>query len=161
MVLNDASSLTREWIAIDDTALPARFEGLPGVTTVFEQNRGYSGDYWYKAKVGVVSSAELSAIEVRYVVIDVFGNHQRTLSLTRVADIKADSSFVDDGKWRLYSETDASTAFTSIAYIAAVRTRDGRVLKANLPKVLEEIRKISATIEEGQIGREAPPKPGA
>jgi hypothetical protein len=47
------------------------------------------------------------------------------------------------GAWNAYSENEVSEYYASIAFVARVRTKAGRVFEANLTPVLEEARKLS------------------
>jgi hypothetical protein len=155
IVLNKSSSLTREWITINDSRLPIQIDGAQGVTTKYESGR-YRGDYVYSADFAATASEAVRAFEVRFIVLDVFGKHQRTLSAKRLVDIAPSARHVDAFKWNLFSETDASTAFYSVAYIASVRTESGRVLNADDKAVLAEMRKINQALTAEDIAPEKP-----
>lgn len=155
IVLNKESSLTREWIVINDPALPLQIESAQAYPK-FVQERS-RGEYIYTADYVLTTQAVgIKAYEIRFLILDVFGERQRMLSASAVVDVAASGRHSDDGKWRLYSESDASTAFYSIAYIASVRTDSGQILRTNPERVLAEIRKISSAITASDIEREKP-----
>lgn len=109
IVLNRGSSLTREWITIHDTSIPADISGTAGVTTIYDSGERYSsGSYQYSAEYSVISKEALSAVEVRFLIFDIWGNHSRTLSATDIVDMAAGSTKKFDGKWNIYSENEAS-----------------------------------------------------
>lgn len=140
LAVNRGSSLTREWIAIHDSRLPLDLDGTPGVSTVYESSR-LSGDYKYDAKLKVSAYESLRAIEIRFLVFDVWGNHVHSLSMTEVEDIQGTKDF--HGQWNVYSENEVSEHYASIAYVARVRTADGRVAEADPSVIVAEARKLS------------------
>lgn len=154
IALNKTSSLTREWVIVNDPELPLQIES-GSAAPAYVQERG-RGDYRYLADYTVKASEAVTAYEVRFLVLDVFGVRQRLLSVSELTDIAADASHRDTGAWSLYSEADASTAFYSVAYVAAVRTANGQVYRARVPAVLAEIQKISSAIQASDIEREKP-----
>ena len=155
IVLNKESSLTREWIVINDPALPLQIESAQAYPK-FVQERS-RGEYNYTADYVLTTQAVgIKAYEIRFLILDVFGERQRLLSASAVVDVAASGRHSDNGQWNLYSESDASTAFYSIAYIAAVRTDSGLIVRANPERVLAEIRKISSAITASDIQREKP-----
>jgi len=90
-----------------------------------------------------------TAVEIRVHVIDVFGKLIRKLSSSQILDF-ADQKYFD-GKWRLWSENEASEAFASVAYVAQVRTAAGRVYEIDRAAVLEQVRKVSKRITEADL----------
>jgi hypothetical protein len=142
VVLNKESSLSREWVTIHDSSLPADLVGTVGIHTIYEPDR-VRGDYYYQAEYKISARESLSAIEVRFLTFDVWGNPMRPLSATEVFDLKAGDSKEFTPRWNAYSENDVSDFYASIAYIARVRTATGKVLDASVPSVLEEAKKFS------------------
>ena len=86
------SSLHREWIAIHDAAMPVEIEGTPGVDTIYVSEK-YSGSYQYEVKGKIRTNTAVSALELRFLTFDVWGNHFRTLSLEEVRDMKPGDTF--------------------------------------------------------------------
>jgi hypothetical protein len=128
--VNPKSSLEREWITAQDTALPARLEGTIGVRTVYKGGSGYSsGEYQYLASVPVLASDSLAAIEVRFVLCDIWGNFIKTLSETEIEDVAAGTKRTFTPAWRIWDENEVSEHYASLAYIARVQTRQGESLR--------------------------------
>jgi len=145
IILNRESSLEREWITIHDDSIPADLVGTVGVRTIYEEGGRYSsGGYRYTANYTIKAMEALTAFEVRFLLFDIWGNHIRTLSATGIIDLKAGETRSFDAEWILYSENEASEYYASIAYIAQVRTKSGRVIKANPKVVIKEARKFSS-----------------
>lgn len=157
--LNDQSGLKREWFVIRDETAPAVIDGVTGVNVIYKSGDRHSGEYRYRSDYSIKVREPISAYEVRYHVMDVFGRHLKTLSATKVADV---SNFkVDSGEWRIFSENEASEAFVSIAYIAQVRTAAGRVYEIDRAATLDQIRKVSKRMTEADMEpkRDGSPKP--
>ncbi len=144
--LNQDSSLTREWITIHDKAIPADIYRTVGV----EIKYGF-GDHRYWAVGSITAKKALSAIKIRFLTFDIWGDHTGNLSGTEIVDMEAGESIQFDWEWDVYSENEASEYFASIAYIAQVRTKNGRVIKADLKAVLKQARKFSKKFSEGDL----------
>ena len=146
IVLNKDSSLRREWIAVHDN-LPLMIVGTPGVTTV------YQGEYNYAAKATLIANSDqaVTAFEVRFVSIDVFGERMTTLSATEIQDIAAGEKKTFDWKWNAYRESDVARYFASIAFIAKARTADGQVHFASNDVVLDAVRRFAKEATEADL----------
>lgn len=155
VTLNKESSLAREWIIINDPALPLQIESAQANPTYLPDRM--RSEYRYSADYVLTTQAVgIKAYEIRFLILDVFGERQRLLSDSEVIDVAANGRRTNNSQWRLYSGADAATAFYSIAYIAAVRTDSGQILRTNPERVLAEIRKISSAITASDIEREKP-----
>lgn len=154
------SRLEREWIAVHEPSLPATLEGTPGVTTTYVR-REYTGDFRYRADFTVNAKEALRAVQVRFLLFDIWGEHVRTLSFEEVSDIPVSTKRVFEGVWNVFSENDVEKHYASIAYIARVRLADGRVLEAPTAKVVEEARKFSQKFTAEELETKTPaPAPG-
>ncbi len=152
IVLNKESTLEREWITVHDSSLPADISGTVGVKTIYESGERYSsGSYQYSAEYTITTKEAISAIEVRFLTFDIWGDHSRNLSATDIVDIDAKSTRKFDGQWNVYSANEVSEYYASIAYIAQVRTKSGRVIKADPKVILEQARKFSKKFAEGDL----------
>lgn len=141
IIVNKDSTLTREWITMHDPSMPVDLVGTVGVTTKYVRDRLH-GEYQYEAAFSIDATTPVSAIEVRFLTFDVWGQHVRNLVFDEISDIQVGTRDFK-GQWRLYSENDCSRHYASIAYISRVRTRDGRVLEADPAPVVEEARKFA------------------
>ena len=122
IVVAGDSTLRREWIAIHDSSLPVELEGTPGITTAYI-GKEYGGEYRYRTKFKVKSSEPLAAIDVRFLIFDVWGRHIQTLDFGKVADIERDDVKEFTPEWSVYSENEVERHYASIAYIARIRLR--------------------------------------
>lgn len=138
IVLNKSSSLQREWITINDPALPVRLTNPTGVSTIWESGDDYSaGGYKYKATYSILTFEALAALEVRFLTFDIWGKHDKTLSATQIEDIPIGKEHEFTGEWYLGSENEASEFYASIAFIAQLswgalnRPRGGALVPAS------------------------------
>ena len=152
IALNNESTLKREGIAIIDPRLPATLNDSARVFTTYGDRT-----YKYAALVSVTAVEPLTAVEVRFLVFDVFGDRVRVLSMTEVADIPAGMTKKFVPEWNVYSENEAEDHYASIGYVARVRTQAGKVIDADLTPVLAEARRFSRKLTEADLA----PKPAA
>ncbi len=146
---NEESSLTREWVTVHDGSMPADISGTVGVETI-----NFGRDNSYRAEYGVIAKEALSAIEVIFLTFDIWGDYSGAFSATDIVDIEAKTiKKFNDVSWGI-SWKQMTEHYASIAYISKVRTRDGKVIKANPEIVLEQARKFSKKFSEGDLGPE-------
>lgn len=142
--LNKNSSVQREFITIDDDKSPASIANCIGVTTVYKGRTEYAaGGYNYLSKYSIRANEAICAVELRFLVFSIWGEHIRTLSSTHIEDLSAGRVITYDGEWNLFSESEASEHYASIAYLAAIRTSSGRVYKMDTHSIVLEARKFS------------------
>jgi hypothetical protein len=142
IAVNDKSSMQREFIAIHDASLPVDLVGTPGVRTVYA-SEGRTGSYKYNASVNIKPTEALTAIEYRFILFDIWGNHVKSLSATEVEDLPAAQTKGFTPAWNVYSENEVSQHYASIAYVARVRTAAGKVVEADPSAALTEARRFS------------------
>jgi hypothetical protein len=121
-----------------------------GIKTVYV-SRNYTGDYNYSTQFELSTKEAISAVEVRFLVFDIWGQHRRTLVGTEVLDLAAKATKSFNFDWNLFSESEAAQHYASIAYVSRVRTQDGRILSANTKFVLDQARKFSAKFSETDL----------
>lgn len=159
IVLNKESSLEREWVTVNNTGVPAQLVGAVPLTTAYKSE---GSDYRYVAEYQIDAKEPLSAIEVKFLTFDIWGEYQRTLSATDIEDLPAGQTKLT-GQWRTFSENEASEYYASIAYVARVRTKTGRVAVADVAPVIAEAKKFSerfnpAVLEPSPAPSPSPPK---
>lgn len=156
--LNKGSTLRRQWIIVRNASMPADLPTPVGVRAVFEPNR-LSGSYRYEAEYTLDIREPVSAVEVRFLVFDVWGDFMKILIANEITDFPPGATRLLKGIWALPSEADAARVNTSIGYVARVRTKAGRIIEADRAAVLAEARKISRRLSESDI--EPKPDPGS
>lgn len=134
--VNESSSLRREWITVHEDSVPADIVGTTGVKLAF-----ITDEFFYTAAWAIQTKEALTAVEVRFLLFDIWGNHMETLSTTKVTDFNDGGKLEFSGRWR--HGVDAAEFYASIAYVARIRTKDGRVVNGDVRTVLEEARKFS------------------
>jgi hypothetical protein len=75
----------------------------------------------------------------------------KTLSATEILDMPAGTVRSFDGSWNLFSETEASEHYASIAYVAVIRDSFGKVLEADIQPVLAEARRFSERFSDSDL----------
>lgn len=156
--VNAKSTLQREWVAAHQADAPVDLVGTPGITTVYKPGEGYaSGEYQYNVSIPLDVREDLSAIEIRFVLFDIWGRFTKTLSVTEVEDLVARVPRTLSPGWRVFSESEVSEHYASLAYVARARTKAGKVFEADLDQVLAEARKMSDRFEPSWLD----PRPAA
>ena len=145
VVMNEDSSLLRDWVVIHDGRLPLDFQGTPGVRPAYRDR-----NFEYRTTADVLAAEDLTAFDVRFLTFDVFGERQTTLAATEVVDIPAGTARSFEWAWRITRENDATEHFASIAFVARVRTADGQVHRADYDSVLcvAELFALAATMAD-------------
>jgi hypothetical protein len=149
VVLNEKSTLTRMHYVIDVPGIPVRLTEVAGINTAYADRR-YS---WESNKDDLIASEAVTAVEVRFLLIDVFGDRLATLSATEVADIAAGASLYPNWRWnvRFDSEADAKSMHTSFGWVAQVRKADGTVVKANEAQIVQAIKPHLPTVTAADL----------
>lgn len=140
--INKKSTLHREWITIHDRSLPLTIENTIGIKGTFEVKK-YASSAFYETKYKVTATEDISAFEVRFLTFDVWGDHVRTLASTEIVDLNKGANSEFTGKWRELSESRLAEFYASIAYVAQIRTKSGKVLKCDTSIILKEAQKFS------------------
>ena len=96
--INKNSTLRRSWVVLNDPSCPIQLFNA-GINTQYSDS-----NYNYVPTGSVKTSKAITALEIRYLLYDVFGNHMKTLSITEVADVaaKAEVQLKDIGSWRAW-----------------------------------------------------------
>jgi len=158
-VVNKNSSLAREWLTLHDPAMLVDIKDNVGITTVYVGER-IGSHYEYSTSLRVVPTVDLAAIELRFLVFDLWGDHVKTLLMDEVEDMKAGEDHPLTGAWRAWTENEISRHYASIAYVSRVRTKDGRVVGADPTPVIEEARKFSKKFTAADLEPKAEQPPG-
>ena len=148
IILNKGSNLERSVVTIHNATPEVTIEGAAPVRVSYYSSRS---DYYYNANWTINSESHLQAIEMRFLLFDVWNNRTKTLGATEIVDMPAGSKRTFSGRWRIYSENEAAEHYASIAYISMVRGANGAISTANLECVLEEARKIHQAFEQEQL----------
>ena len=154
IVVNDDSTLRREWVAVHDSNMPVAFVETPGVTTIFERD-DYGGDYWYSARYKLEVKQPLVAVSVNFILFDVWGERTKVLDATDIEDMEV-GFFPKDAKWRAYSENEISEYYASVAYVARARGVDGQIYFTDTDAVLAVAQKYMSDFTEEMLEEDPP-----
>ncbi|NQW47973.1 MAG: hypothetical protein HQ464_09420 [Planctomycetes bacterium] len=154
--MDTRSSLSLEWIVVDDPRLPVAFSSVCGVRAI----KDLSPDrYWYNVKFAVTVIGEaVSAVNLRFLTFDVWGCHVRTLGYTEVSDRRRNETWTDELTWYLGTETEAEQHLASLGYVARVRTREGLIVNADNAFIIREAQRFSEKFTEADLEPKAPEK---
>lgn len=141
--VNEGSSLSREWVIVNDERLPVALANFEAETRIDDRNWIFDIDY------GIRVSEPIIAIEVRFIPFDIWGEDLRTLSATDIQDLEAGEHNLS-GEWRI-SESDAVQHFAMLGYVAQVKLESGAVLRADVDAVVEEARLFSEDFSSGDL----------
>lgn len=155
ITLNKGSTLQREWITVRDSLMPLDFVESNGLTTRHE-----NGNYRYAAKYKLRARDSVTAFEVRCSLFDVWGSPIETVTHTAVEDLAAGQTKQYAPEWNLYSETEALAYYASLCFVARVRTKQGRVVAANMDPILLEAEKFSSRFTPANLEPAAIPPSG-
>ncbi|MBZ5685449.1 MAG: hypothetical protein LAP86_10460 [Acidobacteriia bacterium] len=135
--MNQDSSLKRTWFVVDDPNAPARLERA-GVFPRLDEKEGVH----YFVPVATVSPKQaISAVEVRYMLFDVWGDRIRTLSVTRLVDSATHIEVRESNRFPAL-ESEAGQLVMLVAFVAHVRTADGRTWAFDPPGMVRQIRDL-------------------
>ncbi len=142
--VNANSTLRREWVAVHDDRLPVDIVGTPGVTTTVNEGRGSregrgSHLFEYRAEYTISVSEPVAAVEVKFILFDVWGIRTKTLSATVVEDFGEGEHNLNEA-WRVFPDNEVIEHYASIGYISAVRTKAGAIFTADTAAVVDVAR---------------------
>jgi hypothetical protein len=144
-VFNTNSSLKRQWITIHSDIMPIKINDTIGVIVSGDKDLKYYSEY------NLVAKEPIKAVEIRFLLFNIWGEHYKTLSATLIIDLGSDVGRVFESEWNTYSINDLSEFYASIAYIARARTAEGQVINADSKIVLKEAKKFSEKFSEKDL----------
>ena len=139
---NEGSTLSRSWVTLDDTDCPVALVDAGVVIDDEVESFGAVGSVHPKVPI--------SAFEVRFVLLDVFGDRLAVLSKVQIKDFDATAEALlseplpgqmVDADWKA-GWSDVSRLLTVVSFIAKVRTQDGLVWQYDADAVAESILEI-------------------
>jgi hypothetical protein len=144
--VNKGSELRRQWVILNDPTAPAQLENA-GIATSY-----LSREYSFKPTGKLKVSSPLTAVEVRYLLYDVFGQHMKTLAGSEVTEFGSGSEnqLSEFGSWRAW-ENDVSELLTVVVFVAQARTKDGRVWRYNDKSISTELIRIRLQVSAGTL----------
>lgn len=156
-MVNMNSTLRREWVAVHDDRLPVDIVGTPGVTIRINEGRG-SHLYEYRAEYTISVTEPVVAIEVKFILFDVWGIRTKTLSATNMEDFGGGEHNLD-ATWRVLPHNEAYEYYASIGYVAAVRTKAGAIFTADTAAVVDVAREHMDDFTDDLLETDPPKEP--
>lgn len=150
LVLNKKSSLRRECQAIQHDSLPLQFIRAPIVTA--SRISGSDSRVSYEAHVEVECvHAALRAVEIRYLIFNVWGEHMHTLAALEVEDMPPHSAHRFDHRWDPFLPADMDEYFSSLAFVARVLDSENNVTEVDSNVVVEAARTIASRFNASDV----------
>lgn len=149
--LNDGSSLNREKITLNDASCPIQLNDVEILTSYSERS------YNFKQNGSISINEPIVAYEIHYMLYDVFGEHLKTLSATKIIDLEGMQELPKTSSWYA-SETNTSQYYRCVAYVANVRTKAGKLWKYNYPSIKEKLNELEIAFEETYLPKNDPEK---
>jgi hypothetical protein len=149
--VNQDSSIKRKWYVIDDVNAPVRLEHA-GVFPRLEEKENVQ----LLVPIGTVSPKQaISAVEVRYVLFDVWGERLRTMAVTRMSDSSTHVDLRTNEKFPAL-ESEASQVVTVFAFVARVRTAEGQQWNFDGPRVTSRIASFGMSVAPADLNPDQP-----
>ena len=140
--MNGKSSLRRSWFVLNDTSCPVQLLET-GVNTHYRQ------DAHEFRNIGTIQTTQsIQAVEIRYIMFDVFGGFMTTLTSTEVADIPKTDSHQIEVVFRRVDESEASELLSVAAFVAQVRAEDGKIWRYDHKAVTEALARIHLKVAD-------------
>jgi hypothetical protein len=141
---NKSSSLTREWIILNDGKCPVQLRDDVGIKSSFSLD---SRSFCFYPFGSIETSEPITAYEIHHVLYDVFGEHLVTLSNVEIADINGSSKIEQDDSW--YGTENQMVEYLScVSYVATVRTKAGTIWRYKPLVIMTELNKIQIPYKE-------------
>ncbi len=139
--LNQDSSLKRTFYIVDDPNSPATIEHAGIFPRLDEKEKVH-----YFLPIGTVAPKQaVSAVEVRYILFDVWGQRLRTLSATRLADSSTHVDFRGSTKW-MALESEFGQLVTVVSFVSRIRTAEGDVWTFDANRMASQIEALGLNV---------------
>ena len=145
---NQGSSLQRERILLNIPSSPVQITATS--LTYDYKERGFQ----YKVRTTFQTQQPIAAVELRYLLYDLFGDHLRNLSDTEAKDLTPGEHVVD-GTWNVFRENDVGEHLTTVAFVAKVRYSDRKVWSFQLEPLAAALRSLN--LEQKIEAEDRPP----
>jgi hypothetical protein len=136
------SSLTREWIVLNEAGCPIQLTNSVGINTTYLDR-----SFRFTATGSLETSEPITAYEVHHVIYNVFGEHLETLSNVEIADINGSAELNKGDSW-YGTDNQLVEYMICVSYVATVRTKSGTLWRYNYIPIKLELNKIQIAYEE-------------
>ncbi len=136
-ILNQGSSLKRRWLSVNDLSAPVQLN-KSGLYPRFDEKE----EIHVLMPVGTAQPTQaVSAVEIRYMLFDVWGEHLSTLTTTRMVDTSTTFDLRDGAGWPAW-ENEVAQLVTVVAFVARVRLENGQIWTYDPERLTSEIRSL-------------------
>ncbi len=140
--MNKGSSLTREWIVLNDSECPVQLTNSVGINTVIKDS-----DLRFTLTGNINTSQPITAYQIFHVLYDVFGEHIKTLSNLGIEDINGTKSFKNKDSW--YATYNQGSEYVRcVSFVRKVRTKEGIIWNYDPNAINNELKKIEIIYKE-------------
>lgn len=147
IIVNKGSKLTREWVIVNDDRLPVKIAAMNASTLLSDRNWIYNVDYTLSLR------EPISAVEVRFIPFNIWGEKDRALSVTEISEIEAGEKKLS-AKWSILSENDAVEHYAMLGYVAQIKLASGAIIRADTEAVVDAAREFSGEFTSGDLSSE-------
>lgn len=142
--LNEASRLMRNWVIVNDPALPVRIRDsqFRGVSPGWSSRDGI---FQYRSALSIEVSSPIVAVQINHLLFDVWDQGVRTLRSDHVLSVEGGVHALRS-HWPLLNEGEATRHYASLSFVYRVRLADGTVLTTDLGRVLEAAAQVSSAV---------------
>ena len=145
-MLNQGSSLKRRWLAVNDLSGPVLLNKA-GLYPRFDEKE----EVHVLMPVGTAQPSQaIAAVEVRYMLFDVWGEHLSTLTMTKMADTSTTFDLRDGSGWPAW-ENEVAQLVTVVAFIARVRLENGQIWSYDPDRLTSEVRSLGLNVVPVQL----------
>ncbi len=140
--LNMESSLSRDWIILNDTACPIQLSNSVGINTIYKDR-----SIRFIPMGSIKTLQPITAFEIVYVLYDVFGEHLLSLSNVEIADIESSKLLKNGDSWYA-TDNQVAEYYTCVSFVMKVRTKDGIIWNYDPLSISKELGKIEITYKK-------------
>ena len=144
--LNKGTTQKRECFILNVPEMSATMHS-PAIVRIAHEG---ADDLYYEAEFDFTAEEALTAVEIRFLVFDIWRESIKTLSATYIDDIEKGQKISKTGFWRA-RQNEAKEHYASIGYVARVRTRGGEIRIMPIEHVLSAAREFAADFSEEDL----------
>ena len=151
LLINKKSSLRRKAWAMNDDSMEVRFIEAPEVAAV-NVSPDERLDLAYESRYSLQClDTALRAIEVRYLLFDLWGDCLTCLSATATQNLDAGDTLYRNNVWSVSIRSEMEDFFSSFAYVARVLTAKNQILTCDSRAIVAEVASLSARVTEPDL----------
>lgn len=142
-ILNGGSTLNRTWYFAHDDSMPIAITGTPGLKLKQNTSSNSVRPFMYETEYEISTNEHVTAVKVRFVTFDVWGNRAEAFVANEITDIIPNVPSKLEGSWYCDTYSEASDYFVCFGYVDKVRTKSGKVIEADPEAIVNELQKLA------------------